>query len=146
VKLNYQSKQQMQMGPQSQPQSSLPCFKCGQMGHIRANCPKLKSGLRTAATRQDEYAEPAMDLAEDPGLGVQKEGEGEPQDEGQNKEIVTDEWERGEAQYQFDDKEDMMEDHTMSYRSSMIRVTLDNDAAPKVMAVCSKPAAPNSVA
>jgi hypothetical protein len=63
-----------------------------------------------AATRQDEHADPAMDPAEDPNLLVEQEGEGEPQNEGQNKEIVANEWELGEAQYQFDDKEDTMED------------------------------------
>jgi hypothetical protein len=52
------------------------------MGHIRANFPKLKSGLRTVAARQDEHADPAMDLADDPDLLI--EGEGEPQNEDQN--------------------------------------------------------------
>jgi Zinc knuckle len=42
----YPPKQQMQTQPQSQPQNSSACFECGQPGHIRANCPKLKQGLR----------------------------------------------------------------------------------------------------
>jgi Zinc knuckle len=77
AKPNYPPKQQMQR-PQSQPQSGSACFECGQPGHIRANCPKLKQGLRTAAARQDDDADPEMDPADDPDLLI--EGEGEPQD------------------------------------------------------------------
>jgi hypothetical protein len=68
-----------------------------------------------AAIRQVKYADPAMDPAEDPNLLVEQEGVGEPQDEGQNEEIIAHEWEPGEAKYQFDDKEDTMEDHTVMY-------------------------------
>jgi hypothetical protein len=82
---------------------------------------------------------------EDPDLLVEQEGEGEPQEEDQN-EIIADEWEPGEAQYQFDDEEDAMEDNTFTYQSSTIRLALDNNTATKVMAVRSKPAAPNRVA
>jgi hypothetical protein len=64
----------MQMQLQSQPQSSSACFECGQTGHIRANFPKLKSGLRMAAMRQEEYADPAMDPAGDLDLLVEQEG------------------------------------------------------------------------
>jgi hypothetical protein len=105
---------------------------------------KLKSGLRTATPMQDDQADPAMDPVEDPNLLV--EGEGEPQDEDHNYEIIADEWEPEEAQDQFDDEEDATEDNTVTYQASMIRVTLDNIAATKVMAVCSKPAALNSMA
>jgi Zinc knuckle len=113
VKLNYPPKQQTQLQLQNWPQSSSACFECGQLGHIRANCPKLKQGLRTAATRQDDDADPEMDPADDPDLLI--EGEGEPQDEGQNNELITDEWEPKEAQYQFDDEEDATEDNTITY-------------------------------
>jgi Zinc knuckle len=98
---------------QNRPQSSSACFKCGQTGHIRANCPKLELGLRTAATRQDDHADQTMDPAEDPDLLI--EGEGEPQDEDQNEELIANEWEPEEAQYQFGDKEDVMEDNTVTY-------------------------------
>jgi Zinc knuckle len=104
AKLNYPPKQQTQAWSQNQPQNSLACFKCGQTGHIRANCPKLKQGLRKAAARQDDDADPALDPADDPDLLL--EGEGEPQDEGQNEELLADEWEPEEAQYQFDDEAD----------------------------------------
>jgi hypothetical protein len=49
TKPNYPPKQQTQPRPQNWPQNSTACFQCGQTGHIRANCPKLKQGLRTAA-------------------------------------------------------------------------------------------------
>jgi hypothetical protein len=84
-----------------------------------------------------------MDRAEDPNLLIEGEGE---QDEGQNEEVVADEWETGEAQYQFDHEEDVMEDNTITYRSSAIRLTQDNIIATKVMAVRNKPAALNSAA
>jgi hypothetical protein len=112
------------------------------MGHIRDNCPKLKQGLRMAATRQDELADPAMDPADDPDLLI--EGEGEPQDEDQNEEPLADEWEPKEAQYQFDDNEDTSDDNTVAYQTSAIGLTLDNITTTKVMAVHSK--VPNSVA
>jgi hypothetical protein len=53
--------------------------------------------LRTAAARQDELADPTLDPAEDPNLLI--EGQGEPQYEDQNEELLTDEWEPKEAQY-----------------------------------------------
>jgi type VI protein secretion system component Hcp len=57
------------------------------------------------------------------------EGEGEPQDEDHNDEIIADEWEPEEAQDQFDEEEDATEDNTITYQASMIRLTLDNIAA-----------------
>jgi hypothetical protein len=83
------------------------------MGHIRANCAKLKQGLRMAAAMQDDDADPSMDPADDPDLLI--EGEGEPQDEGQNEELITEEWEPEEAQYQLDDEEDVMDNNTVTY-------------------------------
>jgi hypothetical protein len=52
AKPNYPPKQQTQLRLQNRLQNSSACFECGQPGHIRANCPKLKQGLRTAAARQ----------------------------------------------------------------------------------------------
>jgi hypothetical protein len=110
--------------------------------------------LRTAAARQDDDEDPEMDPANDPDLLIEGEGdpqnliegEGDPQNEDQNEELVTDEWEPEEAQYQFDDEEDVTDDNTITYRTSAIRVVQDNVAIKKVMAVCSKTAAPNSAA
>jgi hypothetical protein len=85
-----------------------------------------------------------MDPADDPDLLI--EGEGEPQNEDQDNELVADEWEPEEAQYQFDDEEDVMDDNTVTYRTSAIRVAPDDVAITKVMAVRSKTAAPNSAA
>jgi Zinc knuckle len=113
AKPNYPLKQQMQTPPQNRPQNSSACFECGQPGHIRANCPKLKQRLRTAAARQDDGKDPAMDLTDDPDLLI--EGEGEPQNEGQNDELIADEWEHEEAQYQFNDEEDAIDDNTVTY-------------------------------
>jgi hypothetical protein len=96
AKPNYPPKQQMQARPQNRPQNSSASFECGQPGHIRANCLKLKQGLRTAAARQDDNDDPAMDPADDPDLLI--EGEGEPQNEDQNDELIADEWEPEEAQ------------------------------------------------
>jgi hypothetical protein len=85
-----------------------------------------------------------MDPANDPDLLI--EGEGEPQDEGQNDELIADEWEPEEAQYQLDDEEDAMDDNTITYRTSAIRVVPDNVAITKVMVVRSKTTMPNSAA
>jgi Zinc knuckle len=73
AKPNYPPKQQMPLRPQNWPQNSTACFECGQPGHIRANCPKLKQGLRTAATRQDDDVDPDMDPADDPDLLIEGE-------------------------------------------------------------------------
>jgi Zinc knuckle len=142
AKPNYTLKQQMQSRPQNGPQNSSACFECGQTGHIRSHCPKLKQGLRTAAARQDDDADPALDPADDPDLLI--EGEGEHQDQGQNEEFLANGWEPEEAQYQFDDEEDTTDNNTITYQTSMIRLAPDNIATTKVMAVCSKPAPPNS--
>jgi hypothetical protein len=85
-----------------------------------------------------------MDPANNPDLLI--EGEGEPQNEDQNEELVAGEWEPEEGQYQFDDEEDVMDDNTVTYRTIVIRVAPDDIAIMKVMAVCSKTAAPNSAA
>jgi Zinc knuckle len=113
VKPNYPLKQQTLLRPQNRPRNSSACFECGQPGHIRANCPKLKPCLRTAAARQDDDVDPEMDPENDPDLLI--EGEGEPQNEDQNDELIGDEWEPEEAQYQFDDEEDMTDDNTITY-------------------------------
>jgi Aspartyl protease len=86
--------------------------------------------------------DPEMDPADDPDLLI--EGEGEPQNEDQNDEPIADEWEPEEAQYQFDDEEDVTDDNTITYRTSAIRIAPDDIAITFVMAVCSKTAAPNS--
>jgi hypothetical protein len=74
------------------------------------------------------------------------EGEGELQNEDQNEELLTDKWEPEEAQYQFDDEEDVMDNNTVTYRTSTIRLAPDDIATMKVMAVHNKPATPNSTA
>jgi Zinc knuckle len=71
AKPNHPPKQQMQTWPQSQLQNSSACFKCGQPGHIRANRPKLKQGLRTVAARQDDDVDLEMDPADDPDLLIE---------------------------------------------------------------------------
>jgi hypothetical protein len=88
--------------------------------------------------------DPALDPTDD--LDLLIEGEGEPQDEGQNEELLADEWEPEEAQYQFDDEEDATDDNTIMYQTSAIRLAPDNIATMKVMVVHSKPAALNSTA
>jgi Zinc knuckle len=122
AKPNYSPKQQTPL----RPQNSSACFECGQPGHIRANCPKLKQGLRMAATRQDDDVNPEMDPVDNPDLLI--EGEGDPQNEDQNEELVADKREPEEAQYQFDDEEDATDDNTIAYRTSTIRVAPDDVA------------------
>jgi hypothetical protein len=100
--------------------------------------------LRTAAARQDDDEDPELDPANDPDLLI--EGEGDPQNKDQNEELVADEWEPEEAQYQFDDEEDVTDDNTITYRTSTIRVVPDDIAITNVMAVRSKTAVPNRAA
>jgi hypothetical protein len=97
-----------------------------------------------AAARQDDDADPTLDPMDDPDLLV--EGEGEPQDEGQNEELLAEEWEPEEGQYQIDHEEDVTDDNTVTYPTSTIRLAPDNIATTKVMAVHSKPTMPNSAA
>jgi hypothetical protein len=89
-----------------------------------------------AAARQDDDTDPEMDPADDPDLLI--EGEDELQDEGQNDELIGDEWEPEEGQYQFDDEEDTTDDNTVTYRTSAIRLAPDDIATTKVLAACSK--------
>jgi hypothetical protein len=67
-------------------------------------------------------------------------------DEGQNDELIADEWEPEEAQYQFDDEEDATDDNSVTYRASAIRLALDDTTITKVMVVHSITAALNSAA
>ena len=56
--------------------SNITCFKCGNPGHRRAECPCLKLGLRTATIRTKDSNEIRLE----PTLQqVNEEGEGEPQ-------------------------------------------------------------------
>ena len=40
------------------------CYKCGQVGHIRTNCPRLMK-VRTVAIRADGTEDPEMDPQEE---------------------------------------------------------------------------------
>ena len=53
---------------------NITCYKCGQVGHIRTNCPHLMK-VRTAAVRADGTEDPEMDpQEEDEVLPPDKEG------------------------------------------------------------------------
>jgi hypothetical protein len=97
-----------------------------------------------AAARQDNDADPALDRTNDPDLLIEEEGE--PQDEGQDEELIADEWEPEEAQYQFDNEEDATDNDIVTYQTSTIRIVPDNITTTKVMVVRSKHAALNSAA
>ena len=56
---------------------NITCYKCGQAGHIRTNCPCLTK-VRTVAIRADGTEDPEMDpQEEDEALPPDKEGEGD---------------------------------------------------------------------
>ena len=56
---------------------NITCYECGQVGHIRTNCPCLTK-VRTAAIRANGTEDPEMDPQEDDeALPLNKEGEGD---------------------------------------------------------------------
>ena len=56
---------------------NITCYKCGQVGHIRTNCPCVMK-VRTVAVRADGTEDPEMDpQVDDEALPPDKEGEGD---------------------------------------------------------------------
>ena len=108
------------------------CYECGQVGHIRPNCPRLAGKMRSAAIRPDETMDPELDPQDNEVLPPDKEGEGE--DEERQEEEPLDE-ERESPRYPWDIEEEETEDNAVSYRSNAIRIALDdNSATTKMMA------------
>ena len=122
--------------------SNITCFKCGNPGHRRAECPCLKLGLRTATIRTKDSNEIRLE----PTLQqVNEEGEGEPQNtEAQRPtEVLQDDWEPEPSQYYMWDDETAEEQTT--YRSSTIRIAPEEDTTMKTMAAQTS-TAPNKAA
>ena len=84
---------------------NITCYKCGQVGHTRTNCPHLMK-VRTAAVRADGIEDPEMDPQEDDeALPPDKEGEGD-SSEHQEEQLDV----HMEPQYQWDTEEEECKD------------------------------------
>ena len=109
------------------------CYKCGQAGHIRTNCPCLTK-VRTAAVRADDTEDPETDpQEEDEVLPPDKEGEGD-NSEHQEEQLDV----HLEPQYQWDtEEEEETDDNIVSYRTNAIRIVLDTEkqVMAKIMAL-----------
>ncbi|KAF8485472.1 hypothetical protein JB92DRAFT_3131343 [Gautieria morchelliformis] len=114
-------------------QNNTACFECGQPGHKKAECPRLRSSIRTAAVRHDGEAEdPETDPDQSSLQQIDEEGEGDPQpnDTPDNGDAPAEEWDPEPSQYYEWDEE--VED--TAYRSSAIIFALEDETAMKVMA------------
>ena len=112
---------------------NITCYECGQVGHIRTNCPRLMK-VRTVAVRANGTEDPEMDPQEnDEAFPPDKEGEGDSSEHQEEQPDV-----HMELQYQWDtEEEEETEDNTVSYRTNAIRIALDTEepATAKIMAM-----------
>ena len=96
---------------------NITCYECGQVGHIRTNCPCLTK-VRTAAVRADSTGDPEMDpQEEDEALPPDKEEEGD-SSEHQEEQLDV----HMEPQYQWDTEEEEETDNNAVYRTNAIRM------------------------
>ena len=132
TKLSYQQKPLPQLPKREGNSMNVACYKCGQAGYIRTNCPHLMK-VRTAAIRADGTEDPEMDpQEEDEVLPPDKEGEGD-NSEHQGEQLNI----HMEPQYQWDtEEEEETDDNAVSYRTNAIRIALDTEkqAMVKIMA------------
>ena len=121
TKLSYQQKPLPRLPKREGNSMNITCYECGQVGHIRTNCPRLMK-VRMAAVREDGAEDPEMDPQEDDeALPPDKEGEGD-SSEHQEEQLAV----HMEPQYQWDtEEEEETEDNTVSYRTNAIRIALD---------------------
>jgi hypothetical protein len=111
----------------AQKSADVKCYECGQAGHIRPNCPRIKDRPRVAAARIEEIesVEKLTDLLEeeepdcvnDPEERIEED---QPSQEN-SPEGNTGEWEEESPQYDWDDNE-YDKSHTQSYRANAICV------------------------
>ena len=87
--------------------SNIVCYECGQSGHIKPNCPKLKGSVRVAAICAEDAPDESGDMEveqEDP-----DEYQGERQDDEyhpmitQSVEESTNDWVEKPSQYNWDE-------------------------------------------
>ena len=56
----------------------LVCYKCGQMGHIKPNCPKLKGNVRVAAAHAEDILDETENMEDEEGTsGINQEDQQE---------------------------------------------------------------------
>ena len=102
---------------------NITCYKYGQAGHIRTNCPRLTK-VRMVAVRADSTEDPEMDPQEEEEvLPPNKEGEGD-NSEHQEEQLDV----HMEPQYQWDtEEEEETDDNAVSYRTNAIIIALDTE-------------------
>ena len=112
-------------------------YKCGQLGHIQTNCPRLITNVRTVAVRADNTEDPEMDPQDKEVLPLDKEGDreiSEHQEEQLDEHMET-------PQYQWDtEEEEETDNNPVSYRTNVIRIALDQEeqVMTKIMAMQAK--------
>ena len=86
------------MGDRPPTHNNVVCYECGQTGHIKLNCPKLKGSVQIAAIRTEDVPEESGNM----------EVEQETPDEyhpatTQSVEGATDNWVEEPSQYNWDE-------------------------------------------
>ena len=107
--------------------SNIVCYECGQSGHIKPNCPKLKGSVRVAAICTEDAPNESRDMEveqENP-----DEYQGERQDDEyhpmitQSVEESTNDWVEEPSQYNWDEADQKSDgDNAITYRSSAVHI------------------------
>ena len=104
---------------------SIMCYECGQTGHIKLDCPKLKGSVRVAAIHTEDVHDEGrnMEIEQE----APNEYQGEEQDDEyhpvttQSVEESTDKWVEEPSQYNWDDNDRKSDSgSTTTYRSSAV--------------------------
>ena len=115
------------MGDRPPTHNNVVCYECGQTGHIKPNCPKIKGSVWVAAICTEDVPDESgnMELEQEP----PDEYQGEEQDDNyhpsttQLVEENTDSWVEEPSQYDWDESGRKSDNgDAITYQSSAIRI------------------------
>ena len=106
-------------GTSGQANNNVVCYECGQAGHIKPNCPRLRDRQRVAGARIGEILEDTGEPSPDPPVindDSPQVDTGPPERDGEERVAIAD-WASQSSQYHWDDFEDQ---RSSIYRSNAV--------------------------
>ena len=103
------------------------CYECGQTGHIKPNCPKLKGNVRVVAAHAEDILEETENMEDEEGTsGINQEDQQEVDHPSMTTQ-TADEWVEEASQYNWDEGGHQSDGGGHTYRMSAIRIPTQED-------------------